>query len=526
MRIAAQLKLVSIITVCALGALAGWISWQNHRLHQEYGQFRDNQGALGAIATIKGEMLMLSRLDPLAADAETRIARAEQTVAAAAQKLRPLLDRDGAARLDALLGTRWANYLKQYRSAVAISATSPQDALGIPESIYHAELEPTLAGLDAASQRSRGDAAAVTAAIDQRAGRLLVLTLLPLGLTALLIVASQRSFARTLDRRMATMAGAVTRLSTGQLDLRLPEGKDEFGRLGEQLNRFIDRLASTLKQAQRAAQTARDDAGDVARLAGDIHADAERQTRHLQDIAGSSASLETAVQQVGERAEQAAAAALQTLDAIDAARDAGDASLARLDRLEHNFGHAEQSMRSLADAIDRIVSVAASIDAIAGQTNLLALNAAIEAARAGEAGRGFAVVADEVRKLSQSTTESTQQIRQILDATHARTRETLAAMQAAAACVVECHDDGAVVGGALARIGGAAERVGAMMAAISDTVDEQGRASSAIRERLENIGDSASDSSSKSETMRNDMDGLTATANALDEQLGWFRLAA
>ncbi|BCL74689.1 hypothetical protein JHS3_04250 [Jeongeupia sp. HS-3] len=526
MRIAAQLKLVSIVTVCALAVLAGWISWQNHRLHQEYGQFRDNQGALGAIATMKGEMLMLSRLDPLAGDAETRIAGTERTVAGAAQKLRPLLDNAGAARLDALLAGRWRNYLQQYRSAVAISATSPQDALGIPEAIYHTELEPTLAELDAASLRNRNEAATVTAAIDRRAARLLLLTLVPLGLTALLIVASQRSFARKLDRRLSTMGAAVARLATGDLNDRLHEADDEIGQLGRQLNRFVERLALTLKQAQAAAQTTRDDASDVARLAGDVHGDATRQTGHLQDIAGSSASLEAAVQHVGERAEQAASAALQTLEAIQAARSAGEASLTRLDLLEHDFGHAEQSMQSLADAIGQIVTVAASIDSIAGQTNLLALNAAIEAARAGEAGRGFAVVADEVRKLSLSTTDSTQRIREILDATRTRTRDTLTAMQAAAERVSECHDDGATVSGSLARIGAAAERVGAMMAAISETVDEQGRASSAIRERLEHIGDGARDSSAKSEAMRDEMRELTATANALDSQLGWFRLSA
>ncbi|GHD56422.1 methyl-accepting chemotaxis protein [Jeongeupia chitinilytica] len=526
MRIATQLKLVSIVTVCALGLLAGWISWQNHRLYQEYGQFRDNQTALGAIAAMKGEMLTLSRLDPLAADAEARIGRAEQAVATSAQKLRPLLDAERATRLDALLDGRWRNYLKQYRSAVAISATSPQDAIGIPESIYHGELEPTLAELDGASQRNRDQADAVTAAIDRRAARLLLLTLLPLALTALAIVASQRCFARKLGLRLSAMAGNVSRLATGELTQRMQETGDEIGQLGRQLNHFVDRLTATLQQAQAAAQTTRVDAGDVARLAGDVHDDADRQTRHLQDIAGSSASLEAAVQQVSQRAEQAAGAALQTRDAIVAARAAGGASLSRLDLLTTDFGHAEHAMQSLAEAVTQIVTVAASIDAIAGQTNLLALNAAIEAARAGEAGRGFAVVADEVRKLSISTTDSTQRIREILDATHARTRDTLTAMQAAAERIGECHDDGATVNASLANIGDAAAQVGAMMDAISEAVDEQGRASSAIRERLEHIGDGARDSRSRSETMRNELRGLTDTANALDSQLAWFRLAS
>ncbi|WP_432721454.1 methyl-accepting chemotaxis protein [Jeongeupia wiesaeckerbachi] len=525
MRIATQLKLVSIVTVCTLGLLAGWICWQNHRLYQEYGQFRDNQTALGAIAEMKSSMLTLSRLDPLAADAEARIASTEQTVATAAATLRPLLDAERSSRLDALLAGRWHNYLKQYRSAVAISATSPQDAIGIPESIYHSELEPTLTELDNASQRNRDQATAVTAAIDLRAARLLALTLIPLGLTALAIVASQRFFARKLARRLAAMADGVSRLATGELSQRMHENDDEIGQLGRQLNHFVDRLASTLRQAQAAAQTTRDDAGDVARLAGDVHADADQQTRHLQDIAGSSASLEAAVQHVGQRAEQAAGAAQQTQAAIAAARAAGDASLGRLDQLTEDFGHAEHAMQSLAEAITQIVVVAESIDTIAGQTNLLALNAAIEAARAGEAGRGFAVVADEVRKLSVSTTDSTQRIREIINATRSRTRDTLAAMQAAAERIGECHDNGATVNASLANISAAAAQVGTMMSEINDAVDEQGRASGAIRERLEHIGDSARDSRGLSETMRDELRGLTDTANALDGQLAWFRLA-
>ncbi|WP_018747064.1 methyl-accepting chemotaxis protein [Chitiniphilus shinanonensis] len=525
MRIAAQLKLVSVLTVLALLVLGGWVGWTIHRVAVDFGDNRATQQALAALSDMRSQMLVLSRLDPLAPDARQRVAAAGRLVGERAATARGELG--GAfAPLDAALDTHWRNYLKQLDSAVTISADSPADALNIPEQIYRNDLVPTLAALDrvagAAQQASRGAAAA----IDARIAGLAATTLLPLTLAALLIVASQWQLARKLRARLGAMGQAATRLTAGDLTGRMHEHPDEIGALAQALNRFLDRLCATLAQAQEAARTAREDAGHVAGLADDTHHEASRQTGHLQDIAASGAALRESVSAIGERAASAADVAAETLGAVDQARAAGDGTLARLAALASEFDDTAQAMHQLDDAIGRTVEVAGVIAGIAKQTNLLALNAAIEASRAGESGRGFAVVADEVRRLSLSTAEATADIHQIMDTVRERSRRTLAAMRDAGRHVGECHGDGHTVTAALARIGDAAGQVSRMMDAIAGAVEEQGRASEAMSERLVGIGDGAQHSMRRTEAMREEMAGLTVVANRLDEQLAGLRFSA
>ncbi|TJZ74749.1 HAMP domain-containing protein [Chitiniphilus eburneus] len=230
MRIAAQLKLVSTLTVLALLGLGGWVAWKTHRVAEDFRADRATQQALAALSDMRSEMLTLSRLDPLAPDAQQRIASAERTVAARTATARTEL---GAAfaPLDTALAGGWRNYLRQLNSAVAISADNPADALNIPEQIYRNDLVPTLATLDevstAARQASRGAAATIDASI---AG-LAMTTLLPLTLATLLIVASQWQVARKLRARLGAMGRAAAQLTAGDLTGRMHEHRDEIGEL-------------------------------------------------------------------------------------------------------------------------------------------------------------------------------------------------------------------------------------------------------------------------------------------------------
>ncbi|SMC25916.1 methyl-accepting chemotaxis protein [Andreprevotia lacus DSM 23236] len=521
MRISAQLKIVSAVTVAALLGLGVWISTQISLLQNDYRRYHDSQQAQAAVAAMRSTMLIVSRADPLAPDTGERLNEAEQAVQKHAAGL--LDNSDAGKALSAALNQHWQEYLKQFRSAVRISETSPQDALNIPEQIYKNELVPVLGALDTSSGAMQSEAREVTNAIGNRMLALLASTLVPLTLTALLIVASQLYFARKLKARLATMSAASEQLAQGDLTGRMVESDDEIGDLGRSLNRFLSRLTETLSQVSLAAQTTRSDAGDVTRLADAIHADAARQTAHLQDIGGASQTLQSAVNAVAEQAEQAAEVAAETRDAAGSATAAGRNSIVRLNALGSEFADAETALSTLTDAVQDIVRVAQGIEDIAGQTNLLALNAAIEAARAGEAGRGFAVVADEVRKLSVQTASSTRDIHHILDTTREKARQTLQAMQAASSRVGECLGDGEAIASSLGQIGADAQRVSELMDAIAVAVEEQGQASVAIHERLAGIGDGAQQSSRRSEEMLGDMRDLTETANQLDRQLAAFR---
>ncbi|MGV6394120.1 methyl-accepting chemotaxis protein [Pseudomonas caspiana] len=153
------------------------------------------------------------------------------------------------------------------------------------------------------------------------------------------------------------------------------------------------------------------------------------QRSETDQVATAMNEMAATVQEVARNAEQASHAAVS---ASKEARD-GDAVVAKavlqIEKLATEVGHSKTAMDELKQESNKIGGVLDVIKAVAEQTNLLALNAAIEAARAGEAGRGFAVVADEVRSLAQRTQTSTEEIATLIDGLHSRTAQVAAALE-------------------------------------------------------------------------------------------------
>jgi len=270
------------------------------------------------------------------------------------------------------------------------------------------------------------------------------------------ILALSLGISNALVRPLRTLVARLTDISSGEGDLtrRIDlDRSDEIGALAAAFNTFVAKLCGIIANVKTSAS-------DVSSVASQIAASSEEMSAAVDEVARQTAEVSTTAQDSGTLAESGRDVVEKTVSEMNAITDT-------VERTALTVGE----LGSRGEAISKLVEV---INDIADQTNLLALNAAIEAARAGEHGRGFAVVADEVRKLAERTTKATDEIGGSVSAITSETRQAVEQMTRGQAQVRAGADLAAQAGASLERIVQGSTSVAGMIQAISAAAEEAG----------------------------------------------------
>ncbi|TVT81432.1 HAMP domain-containing protein [Pseudomonas sp. H3(2019)] len=260
-----------------------------------------------------------------------------------------------------------------------------------------------------------------------------LLSIVGVAAVVLLVIAAVGLFvANTILRPLHLMKANLDDIAAGEGDLtrRLAiTSQDELGELAGSFNRFVDKIHGLVRQITEMTSQLTGLVNQVSDQAQRSDQAMERQRHETDQVATAINEMSAAAQEVAKSAQGAAVAAQQTDEEGQAAKRVVAGSISQIHALVKDIRSSGVSLDSLQQDVSSIVSVLGVIRSIADQTNLLALNAAIEAARAGEAGRGFAVVADEVRALASRTQQSTQEIQGMIDRLQAGTQSAVDAMR-------------------------------------------------------------------------------------------------
>jgi len=329
---------------------------------------------------------------------------------------------------------------------------------------------------------------------------------------------------RKLVRRLQWFSEIISKVADNDLTARVTvRAEDELGAMGRNFNRMVDNMEDIVQSVQQAVVQLTDQSQVLVSGAESMASDTE-------DVAGQVGSVATAGEEMAatssEIAQNCHAVAESSGNANSTARTGAEVverTVAVMERIAGRVKDSATTVESLGARSDQIGAIIATIEDIADQTNLLALNAAIEAARAGEQGRGFAVVADEVRALAERTTKATREIGGMIKAIQSETKAAVVAMEDGVREVENGTVEAARSGEALQEILSQIDSVTLQVSQMATAAEQQTATTSEISDNIHQITEVLRGTADLARTSTDTATGLARLAGTIQGDIRKFR---
>jgi hemerythrin-like metal-binding protein len=330
---------------------------------------------------------------------------------------------------------------------------------------------------------------------------------------------------RKIIASISAVSAAAKQVSQGDLSSEVPiTSNDEIGEMAGSFNVMIKNVRRVVEQINTATST-------LAASSEELSATSEELSKGSNDLASQTEQVVTAMTEVSQtimdmarNASQAADASKTTSETATKGKQVIETTANGMASIATTVQGAAATIEELGRSSAQIGEIVATINGIADQTNLLALNAAIEAARAGEQGRGFAVVADEVRKLAERTSQATRDIGQRISAIQQAAAESVDAMKRGSDEVDKGVGLAQEASGSLDSIVTASSNATDMVQRIAAATEEQSAATEEVSQNMETISGITRQSAASTEQVKSSAEGLAKLAVELKETASWFKM--
>ena len=406
------------------------------------------------------------------------------------------------------------------RSGAAAQASNISYGRGYEEFSRARDLIDQMTGLI----NQQVDVEEVEAATDVGASHARVTTVLTVGgIVCLLMIVF---FPGLITNPLRELLQRIRDIADGEGDLTQRVGvhsNDELGQLSRAVNAFLEQLQTLIRQVAESTLQVASAAEEMSAIASGQEKLVNEQYMAVDQVSTAATEMSAAIHEVADNAHSTADAAREADRQGHAAADVVSATMSDLRRLAADVEEAAGVINNLEQDTDKIGGVLSVIEGIAEQTNLLALNAAIEAARAGEQGRGFAVVADEVRALAARTQDSTRDIQQMIQKLQSGTGQAVAVMQRGAELAGQSVEKAGATETSLNETSASVMRINDMAAQIAAACEEQSQTTEDIARNISGIRDLSNQAAQSSQESRDASNALARLASALQEQVGRFK---
>ncbi|MBA2689842.1 MAG: type IV pili methyl-accepting chemotaxis transducer N-terminal domain-containing protein [Burkholderiales bacterium] len=356
-------------------------------------------------------------------------------------------------------------------------------------------------------------------------------TLSLLGLIAFVVVADARRRSTEVEEENKRNQEAILRLlnemgdlADGDLTVRAKVTEDITGAIADSMNYTIEELRSLVTGVNFASTQVAERTQEARQVSVGLLAAAERQSKEIQSTSAKLLEVSRSINNVSENANETAKVAGRSLTAAQKGQEAVQNSISGMNEIREHIQETSNLIKLLGESSQEICEIVELISDITEQTNVLALNAAIQAASAGEAGRGFSVVAEEVQRLAERSAEATKQIGAIVKTIQSDTQDAVSAMERSTQGVVEGAKLSDAAGQALSEIGDVSRQLADLIESISRQAQLQASATNQVADNMQGILEITKQTTNGTQQTAASIQNLAEVAKTLKSSVSGFRL--